>query len=114
MSGRRDKRRRKKKKREKRGRLPPGPSVQTMCLRTGARYVMPLTGRYRSLSEAQLELRIAELERVWEELTDSPSLADDRSPLHLRAEYLEAIIGFEIDPPCGCKDHLDAAASGEA
>ena len=114
MSGRRDKRRRRNKKREKRGRLPPVPSVQTMCLRTGVRYAMPLTGRYRNLSEAQLELRITELERVWEDLTGSPSLADDRSPLHFRAEYLEAIIGFELDPPCGYKDQCDAAASGEA
>jgi len=113
MSRGRDKRRRRKKKREKRRRLPPGPVVQSVCLATGQRFVTPLTGRYRNLSPAQLEQRVAELEQVWRDLGGQGIPGRDGYPPHLQAEYLEAIIDFELDPPCGCNDHA-LAAGGEA
>ena len=109
MSGRRDKRRRRKRRRESRRRPPPGPAVQSVCIATGRRFVTPLTGRYRNLSPVQLELRIAELEQALRELGGETGPCADGYPPHLRAEYLEAVLAFELDPPCGCKDHPRAA-----
>lgn len=78
------------------------PRVETACLAHGKRYYKELTGCYAGEPEEDLQERKADLERKWELLTGASLRGGDGHPLHTQVEYLEAILSFELDPPCGC------------
>ena len=77
----------------------------TVCLRTGAVWVKPLTGKYAHLDFSELVERrslLAEQVRALGGGCSFPSSED----LHYTVEYLENIIEWEHRPACGCEpDH---------
>lgn len=72
------------------------------CPETGETYVKPYDGRYRHLSDAQQRARLAELERTFSKLGGQMGPGLRGEPLWLQLEFLENILDFELNPPCGC------------
>ena len=119
MSKRRDKRRRRKKKRERRARrqkMPlPMPELHTICPETGQTFVRRFTGKYKGLPDGTLQEVLAELDARIHELAIDVNVPPG-TPAWIQAEYLEHVLNFELDPPCGCGSHLAPvdAVAGEA
>jgi hypothetical protein len=81
---------------------PAGPMLASACCpKSGEQYVKPLTGRYRDLPEGELRKRRDELVSFLNRL-GMCWVADGAGPLWMLVEHLEAIVEFEVEPPCGC------------
>ena len=72
------------------------------CPESGETYVKPYDGRHRHLGQAEQRARLAELEKIFRDLggVSGPSLPG--RPLWLQLEFLENVLDFELNPPCGC------------
>lgn len=85
-------------------RLPPDQALQaSRCPHKGEVLFKPIEGRYRGCSERQLAQQVAEAEARLAELGAGAKVTTRESPLWLQLEFLENVIGFELDPPCGCE-----------
>jgi len=88
----------------------PGQAMHTCgCPETGETYVKPYDGRYRHLSEAEQRSRLAELERAIRDLGGSAGPALRAEPLWMQLEFLENVLDFELNPPCGCPGPMASA-----
>ena len=72
------------------------------CPESGKTYVRPYTGEARSMEQEELSRRLKELEKTFKALGGKVIFDDSSAPDWLRLERLQAIIDYELDPPCGC------------
>jgi len=78
------------------------PQVTTMCPSHGMIFHKEITGRYKKEPEETLQERKELLEHRLSSIEGvSPQMGENHE-LWLVVEYLEHIIDFEINPPCGC------------
>jgi hypothetical protein len=78
---------------------------QSVCATTGDAYVRPITGRFKHLPEEKLKRMVDDLMQVFVRAGHSPVM-DPGQPLWMQAEFLDNMLEFEIDPPCGCASEL--------
>ena len=81
------------------------PVQQSSCDQTGEMFIRPIEGRYQNLSDDDLHLIIGKIEGIFER-AGVPMHTSSRMPLWMRAEYLENMLDFEMNPPCGCESEL--------
>ena len=83
-----------------------GPNIQRSgCKATGEMFVRSITGRFRNEPEEKLRQMVDELCQVFIRAGHPPVL-DPREPLWAQAEFLDNMLEFELNPPCGCPSEL--------
>jgi hypothetical protein len=83
-----------------------GPNIQKSgCKQTGEVYVRPVTGRFRNQPEEKLQRMVEELCQIFA-ATGQPPAMDTDEPLWMQAEFLDNMLDFELNPPCGCPSEL--------
>lgn len=88
-----------------------GPLQSTVCIRTGAVWVKPLTGRCHALPAAELLERRTALAHRIEALGGSCTFPDG-GDLAMTVEYLENVLEWELRPACGCEPaHSEVACA---
>ena len=78
---------------------------KSSCAKTGEIYVRPITGRFRGMSNSQLLKIIAGIKMTIFKAGGMVG-TDETQPLWQQAEYLDNIMDFELNPPCGCPSKL--------
>jgi hypothetical protein len=78
---------------------------QSCCEVTGEVFVRPITGRFKGLSGEQLTEKVDELVQVFVR-AGFPPVMDPGQPLWMQAEFLDNLMDFELNPPCGCESEL--------
>ncbi len=94
-------------------RLAPGADLNqlahvTSCPKTDEVYVKPLDGRYQGLAPAEQQQLRTELENNLRRLGGTVMIDSGAWPLWKQLEYLENVIDYEVDPPCGCPASAEA------
>lgn len=83
-----------------------GPEFQQSgCQTTGEVYVRPITGRFKNKSEEELRQMVDDLCQVFIRAGHPPVL-DPSQPLWSQAEFLDNMLEFEMNPPCGCDSEI--------
>ena len=83
-----------------------GPEFQRSgCQTTGEVYVRPMTGRFKNKSEEELRQMVDDLCQVFIRAGHPPVL-DPKAPLWTQAEFLDNMLEFEMNPPCGCDSEI--------
>lgn len=72
------------------------------CHKTGVAYVRILTGCLKDLPAGQLQAKIDNVSRMMVVATGREPMLDPHEPLWIQAEFLENLLDFERNPPCGC------------
>ena len=80
------------------------------CPVTGEFFARPIEGRYRQLDDAELKERLKELKEIITDMGGSVSKMPGSS-LWWQAEWLENIIEFDLEPPCGCPRNKRVASA---
>lgn len=78
---------------------------QSCCKVSGEVFVRAITGRFKDLPSGQLAKMVDELLQVFVRAGYPPEL-DPGQPLWMQAEFLDNLMEFELDPPCGCESEL--------
>lgn len=78
---------------------------QSGCRVTGEVYLRPITGRFKDRSEEELQRMVDDLLQVFIRAGHPPEM-DARTPLWLQAEFLDNMLEFEMNPPCGCESEI--------
>ncbi len=78
---------------------------QSGCRATGEVYFRPITGRFKRKPEEELRQIVEDLLQVFVR-AGHPPMMDPRTPLWLQAEFLDNMLEFEMNPPCGCPSEL--------
>ncbi len=87
--------------------MPPDQVMQrTACPDTGQSFAKPFEGHYRHLSEDELKERLETVEEFIRQMGGFTP-PDMGQPLWLRVEFLENVIDFELNPPCGCLSRVE-------
>lgn len=94
-------------------RLAPGADLNqvahvTSCPASDEVYVKPLDGRYRDLPPAEQQQLRTQLENSLRRLGGTVIMGSNVFPLWKQLEYLENVIDYEVDPPCGCPASAEA------
>ena len=88
-----------------------GPEFQQSgCQTTGEVYVRPITGRFKDKSEEELRKMVDKLVAIFVKAGHPPVL-DKSAPLWTQAEFLDNMLEFETNPPCGCESEFGKEAS---
>ena len=83
-----------------------GPECQSSgCKTTGEVYVRPITGRFKHKSEEELRRIVDDICQVFIRAGHPPVL-DPKVPLWSQAEFLDNMLEFEMNPPCGCESEI--------
>jgi len=77
-------------------------NVQSLCVATGQIFRRPITGVFSKEPESTLQERKKLLEEKLHEINGCRVQHKDGLALALQVEYLEILLDFEINPPCGC------------
>ena len=75
------------------------------CQKTGEMFVRPLTGRLKDKSEEELKRIVDDICQVFIRAGHPPVLGST-TPLWIQAEFLENMLEFEMNPPCGCESEI--------
>jgi hypothetical protein len=87
-----------------RGRV--GPEFQRSgCQTTGEVYVRPITGRFKNKSKEELRQMVDDICQIFVRAGHPPVL-DPSQPLWSQAEFLDNMLEFEMNPPCGCDSEI--------
>jgi len=86
--------------------------VQSLCIATRQIFRRPITGVFSKEPESTLEERKKLLEEKLYAIGGCRVHHKDDLALPLQVEYLEILLDFETNPPCGCASHRKEAASG--
>ena len=70
------------------------------CLHTGQVFAKPITGAYAKEPTSEVELRLGVL--IHQLLSIGVPMLDLDMELIYKVEFLENLLEFELDPPCGC------------
>jgi hypothetical protein len=94
-------------------RLAPGADLNqvahvTSCPASDEIYVKPLDGRYRDLPPAEQQQLRSQFENSLRRLGGTVIMGGGAFPLWKQLEYLENVIDYEVDPPCGCPASAEA------
>jgi len=83
-----------------------GPEFQQSgCQTTGEVFVRPITGRFKNKSEEELRRIVDDICQVFIRAGHPPVL-DPNQPLWSQAEFLDNMLEFEMNPPCGCESEI--------
>lgn len=78
---------------------------QSGCQATGEVYVRAITGRFKNKPEEELRQMVDDLRQVFVR-AGYPPVVNAKTPLWLQAEFLDNMLEFEMNPPCGCPSEL--------
>jgi hypothetical protein len=73
----------------------------SMCHTSGKLYLRLVDGRFRSLPRRELKARLAETKQILSAMGGVVPL-DPTLPVHRRLEFLDNVLDFEMNQPCGC------------
>jgi hypothetical protein len=83
-----------------------GPKFQRSgCQTTGEMFVRPITGRFKNKSEEELRQIVDDICQIFIRAGHPPVL-DPEAPLWTQAEFLDNMLEFEMNPPCGCESEI--------
>jgi len=78
---------------------------KSACEVTGEVFVRPITGRFKDIPEERVQQKVEEIRLIFKNAGHPLSL-NPCQPLWIQAEYLENILDFELNPPCGCSSDI--------
>ena len=78
---------------------------QSSCQVSGEVFVRPITGRFRGLPVKQLRKMFDEMLGAFSRVGHTP-IMETSQPMWMKVEFLDNMMDFELNPPCGCKSEL--------
>jgi hypothetical protein len=82
-----------------------------VCRTTGELWVRPIDRRYRGLPRRALKARRADLIDLVHTMGGEANQLPASLPLWYQVEYLENVVDFEANMPCGCADGATRAVA---
>jgi hypothetical protein len=78
------------------------PVQASQCGVSGEVFVKAIVGRHRHRNEEELTQRLVRLQVMIQQIGGDPPHMPVTTPLWYQAEFLENLIEFDLNPPCGC------------
>ena len=82
-----------------------GAVQQSSCQTSGDVFIRPITGRFKGLPAKRLRKMYDELLEAFSQAGHRPTM-DTSQPMWMKVEFLDNMMDFELNPPCGCESEL--------